>query len=78
MLTKILHSSPELWQFVEGLHLNLSEPQLRHVCNMADALLVCERHKTLAELQRQFVECVDVSNMADTLRIAPKWPWPSP
>jgi hypothetical protein len=38
---------------------------------MADALLVCESDKTLAELQRQFVACVDVSNMADTLRIAP-------
>ena len=38
---------------------------------MADALLVCDSDKTLAELQRQFVECVDASNMADTLRIAP-------
>ena len=71
MLTRILHTTPELRQFVEDLHLNLSEPQRRHVCNMADALLVCESDKTLAELQRQFVECVDASNMADTLRIGP-------
>ena len=71
MLTRILHTSPELRQFVKDLHLNLSEPQRRHVCNMVDALLVCESDKTLAELQRQFVECVDASNMADTLRIGP-------
>jgi hypothetical protein len=44
---------------------------VRHVRNLADALLVCDGHKTLAELQRQFVECVDASNMADTLRIGP-------
>jgi hypothetical protein len=33
--------------------------------------LVCDTVKTLSELQRQFVQCVDASNMADTLRIAP-------
>ncbi|RMD59562.1 transposase, partial [Candidatus Parcubacteria bacterium] len=39
--------------------------------NMADALLVCEDKKTLAALQRQFVEAPDASNMADFLRISP-------
>jgi hypothetical protein len=38
---------------------------------MADALLVCEDHKTLAALQRQFVTAPDASNMADFLRISP-------
>jgi hypothetical protein len=38
---------------------------------MADALLVCEDTKTLAALQRQFVEAPDASNMADCLRISP-------
>ncbi len=71
MLTKILHNSPELCTFIDQLELHLSEPQLRHVINLADALLVCDSDKTLAALQRQFVECVDASNMADTLRIAP-------
>jgi hypothetical protein len=71
MLTRILHNSPDLCTFVDQLNLPLSQPQLRHVINMADALLVCDSDKTLAELQRQFVECVDASNMADTLRIAP-------
>jgi len=71
MLTRILHTSPALCEFIEQLNLSLSQPQLRHVRNLADALLVCDSDKTLAELQRQFVECVDASNMADTLRIAP-------
>jgi hypothetical protein len=38
---------------------------------MADALLVCDEKKTLAALQRPFVEAPDVSNMADFLRISP-------
>lgn len=71
MLTRILHNSPALCDFIAQLDLSLSQPQLRHVLNLADALLVCEGRKTLAELQRQFVTCVDASNMADTLRIAP-------
>jgi Transposase DDE domain len=71
MLTKILHNSPDLCTFISQLNLPLSKPQLRHITNLADALLVCDSDKTLAELQRQFVECVDASNMADTLRIAP-------
>jgi len=71
MLTRILHNSPALCIFIEQLDLSLSQPQLRHVCNLADALLVCDSDKTLAALQRQFVECVNASNMADTLRIAP-------
>jgi len=71
MLTRILHNSADLCTFIDQLELSLSQPQLRHVINMTDALLVCDSDKTLAELQRQFVECVDASNMADTLRIAP-------
>jgi hypothetical protein len=71
MLTRILHNSPKLCEFVEHLDLPLTQPQLQHVINLADALLVCDSEKTLSELQRQFVECVDASNMADTLRIAP-------
>jgi hypothetical protein len=71
MLTRILHNSRSLCTFMQQLELSLSEPQRQHVLNLADALLVCDGDKTLAALQRQFVECVDASNMADTLRIAP-------
>jgi hypothetical protein len=39
--------------------------------NLADALLVCEDTKTLAALQRQFVQVPDPSNLADFLRISP-------
>jgi len=71
MLTRILHNSLKLTEFVDRLDLPLTKPQIRHGINLADALLVCESEKTLAELQRQFVACVDASNMADNLRCAP-------
>jgi len=71
MLTRILHNSPKLIEFVELLDLPLTQPQLQHGLNVADAILVCESEKTLTELQRQFVDCVDASNMADNLRCAP-------
>lgn len=71
MLTRILHNSEPLRSFLNELNLELSLPQRRHMLNMADALLVCEDKKTIAMLQRQFVEAVDESNMADFLRISP-------
>jgi hypothetical protein len=71
MLTRILHNNPELCTFIEQLGLKISAPQRRHVTNIADGLLVTDAAKTLAEIQRQFVSCVDPSNIADTFRIAP-------
>ena len=71
MLTRILHNSEKLCTFLGELELDLSKPQRNHLLNMADALLVCEEKKTLAALQRQFVEAPDASNMADFLRISP-------
>jgi hypothetical protein len=71
MLTRILHNSPVLCTFLDQLDLQLSAPQLRHVTNVVDGLLVTDASKTLAEIQRQFVDCVDPSNIADTFRIAP-------
>ena len=71
MLTRILHNSANLGTFVDHLGLDLSQPQRQHILNMADALLVCEDEKTLAALQRQFVQAPDASNMADFLRISP-------
>ncbi len=56
MLTRILRNSPNLCHFFDQLGLDLYQPQRRHILNMADALLVCEDTKTLAALQRQFVE----------------------
>lgn len=71
MLTRIVHNSPKLCDFFDQLEIKLSQPQRRHLLNMADALLVCEDKKTLAALQRQFIEAPDASNMADFLRISP-------
>ena len=71
MLTRILHNNEKLCTFVDQLGLQLSAPQRRHVVNVADGLLVTDATKTLAEIQRQFVDCVDPSNIADTFRIAP-------
>jgi hypothetical protein len=71
MLTRIVHNSPALTAFLDQLQLTLSQPQRQHMLNLADALLVCEDHKTLAALQRQFIDAPDPSNMADFLRISP-------
>jgi hypothetical protein len=71
MLTRILHNSERLCTFFDQLELQLYRPQRQHILNMADALLVCEDDKTLAALQRQFVDAPDASNMADCLRISP-------
>jgi hypothetical protein len=71
MLTRIVHNSEKLCTFLDRLGVQLSQPQRRHILNMADALLTCEDTKTLAALQRQFVEAPDASNMADFLRISP-------
>jgi hypothetical protein len=71
MLTRILHNSPQLCAFLDRLDIELYRPQHRHILNMADALLVCEDEKTLAALQRQFVDAPDASNMANFLRISP-------
>jgi len=71
MLSRIVHNSPSLCAFADPILSSLSQPQRRHFLNLADALLVCEDKKTLAALQRQFIEAVDVSNWADFLRISP-------
>lgn len=71
MLTRILHNNPELCRFIEELELKIREPHLQHITTVADGLLVTEAKKTLAEIQRQYVSCVDASNLADSFRLAP-------
>ena len=39
--------------------------------HLVDSLLVCDERKTLAALQRQFLDSTDPSNWADFLRISP-------
>src|SRR3954454_17778389 len=71
MLTRIVQPAPAMETFLESLHLNLSQPQAEHLLNLVDGLLVCDEPKTLAALQRQFLDATDPSNWADFLRISP-------
>jgi len=71
MLTRIVHPSPALEAFLQPLVDALTQPQQRHLLDMADAVLVTEDRKTLAALQRQFLDNTDPGNWADFLRISP-------
>jgi hypothetical protein len=71
VLKAILHHSPILVKFLCALHLALSQPQLRHITRVADALLVAEGPKTLANLYRLHVEATDPSAVADCFRESP-------
>jgi hypothetical protein len=51
--------------------LNLSTPQIKHILRTADAIIVCEGRKTLANLYRQWVGAPDVSAVADFFRVSP-------
>jgi Transposase DDE domain len=71
MLTRIVQPSPALESFLDALRLPLSRPQRDHLLDLTDGLLVCDEPKTLAALQRQFLDSTDPSNGADFLRISP-------
>src|SRR5262249_16460119 len=71
MLTRILHPSLALASFLGSLRLDLSQPQRDHLLQLVDAVLVCDESKTLAALQRQFLDSTDPSHGADFLRISP-------
>jgi hypothetical protein len=71
MLTRIVQPSPALETVLDSLHLNLSQPQRDHLLHLVDSLLVCDERKTLAALQRQFLDATDPSSWADFLRISP-------
>jgi hypothetical protein len=71
MLTRIVQPAPALETYLASLHLSLSRPQAEHLLNLVDGLLVCDERKTLAALQRQFLDTTDPSNWADFLRISP-------
>ena len=71
MLTRIVQPSPALESFLSSLRLALSQPQRDHLHQLVDGLLVCDESKTLAALQRQFLDSTDPSHWADFLRISP-------
>lgn len=71
MLKSIVINSPELVAFIALLQLSLSKPQLRHVLNVVEGLIVGEGRKTLSALSRLFVREPDPKNLADTFRESP-------
>ena len=71
MLTRIVQPSPALEAFLDALRRDLSQPQRDHLLQLVDGLLVCDESKTLAALQRQFLDSTDPSDWADFLRISP-------
>jgi hypothetical protein len=70
MVVRMVENSPALGQFLAPLISGLSLPQRRHLVNLCDGLLTCETVKTLAALNRQFLDAADPSNWADFLRIS--------
>jgi len=71
MLRRIVTNSVELVKFVFALGLSVSRPQRQHVLNLADAILVSDERKTIANLNRQLVEAKDDSSVAHTFRDSP-------
>ena len=73
MPAHIVFNSVELCKFIVHLRLKLTKPQLRHVTNVADALVVSEaRRKTLSALQRELLDPPsDQYALADCFRESP-------
>lgn len=71
MIRRIVTNSVELVKFVFALGLSVSRPQRQHVLNLADAILVSDERKTIANLNRQLVEAKDDSSVAHTFRDSP-------
>lgn len=71
MLRRIVTNSVELVKFIFALGLSLSRPQQQHVLDMADAILVSDERKTIANLNRQLVKAKDDSSVHHTFRDSP-------
>jgi hypothetical protein len=67
----IVHMLPALVHFTALLALPFSQPQLRNLQILADALCVAPNRKTLSLLQRLTLDAPDPSNLADFLRTSP-------
>jgi len=71
MLKTIVHPSVKLVEFIFALKLALYQPQSQHLQRIADALIVCDRRKTLTNLYREFVDELDPKTAADFFRESP-------
>jgi hypothetical protein len=67
----IVQHSEALTSFILALHLALYQPQIRHLLQIVDALLVCNQRKTLSELSRLFQLTLDPKTLADFFRESP-------
>ena len=71
MLKCIAEVSPHLATLVHDLNLRLSQPQQRHVKQIADGLITIDGDKNLSNLYRHFVGDPCPKSAADTFREAP-------
>jgi hypothetical protein len=70
MLKTVAEVSPRLVAFILALHLSLSRPQVRHVTQVADALITTVRSKMLFGLYRHIVGDPCPKAAADTFHEA--------
>lgn len=71
MLPVIVQHFEALTSFIFGLHLALYQPQIRHLLQIVDALLVCNQRKTLSDLSRFLHQAPDPKVLADFFRESP-------
>lgn len=71
MLKIIVQQSSELVAFIKALNIVLYQPQIRHLIQLLDALLVCHDKKTLTNLYHQYLHDPDPKTAADFFRESP-------
>ena len=71
MLTAIVQHSQDLVAFISALNMVLYQPQIRHLIQMVDALLVSNETKTISGLYRLLKDQPDPKSGADFLRESP-------
>jgi len=71
MLTTIVQQSQNLVAFISALNLALYQPQIRHLIQIVDTLLVSDGCKTLSSLYRLWIGKPDPKTAADFFRESP-------
>lgn len=71
MLPVIVQHSEALATYIFALQLALYQPQIRHLLQIVDALIVCNQRKTLSDLSRLFHVSLDPKALADFFRESP-------
>ena len=74
MLTTIVQHSRELVAFISALNIALYQPQIRHLIQLVDALLVSNETKTISGLYRLLKGQPDPKSGADFFRESPWQP----